>query len=202
MKVKVCGITRMEDAQTAADLGAWALGFVFYQKSRRSVHPSYAARLISQLPDSVFKVGVFVDPTAEEVRQTQKETGIQILQFHGEETPEFCGQFGIPYFKSFHLEKPQDLSKPKLYSDAMAVLVDSQTRTLKGGTGVCADWALAAQIQKPPMLILAGGLNSQNIHEAIRLTAPDAVDISSGLEDSPGIKNQKKMKDFFKKVRL
>ena len=196
VKVKICGITSAEDAMAAVDAGADALGFMFYAPSPRCVTRKAAARIIQQLPPFVAKAGVFVNPTVEEVRQAIAECGLDTLQFHGEEPPEFCRQFELKALKAFRVQGPETLKLLPDYS-AMAWLLDSFVAGTRGGTGNTFNWDVAAQAVKlGGQVILAGGLTPENAAEAVRKVRPYGLDVSSGVESAPGKKDAAKVHAF------
>jgi phosphoribosylanthranilate isomerase len=199
--VKICGITRVEDALAAVGLGARALGFVFVAASRRCVTPTHAAAIIRRLPPFVTAVALFVDPQPAQVEQVMREAHVDLLQFHGDEPAEFCGQFNVPYVKAARVRPDMDLLQyARRYGDARALLLDAYVTGSHGGTGVAFDWNLIPR-DLPLPLILSGGLTAQNVAEAIRRVRPWAVDVSTGVETSPGVKDERKMAAFFQGVR-
>ena len=196
VKVKICGITSAEDALAAVDAGADALGFMFYAPSPRCVTRETAAQITRQLPPFVAKVGVFLNPTVEEVRQAVAECGLDTLQFHGEEPPEFCRQFGLKALKAFRVQGPETLGVLPNYSDA-TWLLDSFVAGTRGGTGNTFNWEIAAQAVKlRGRVILAGGLTPENAAEAMRKVRPYGLDVSSGVESAPGKKDVAKVRAF------
>jgi len=199
--VKICGITRPEDALAAARAGAHAIGLVFYAKSPRNVTPARAAEIIRVVPPFVTTVGLFVNADAEEVRRTLAEAPVNLLQFHGEETPEFCRQFKRPYVKAVRMKAGVDLLQyAQDYHDAKALLLDNYVEGLHGGSGVAFDWSLIPR-GLPLPVILSGGLTPENVAEAVRRVRPSAVDVSSGVESAKGIKDAQKIAAFIKGVR-
>jgi phosphoribosylanthranilate isomerase len=199
--VKICGITRPEDALAAARAGAHAIGLVFYAKSPRHVTPARAAEIIRVLPPFVTTVGLFVDASAEEVRAALTEAPVGLLQFHGDETPEFCRQFKRPYVKAVRMKAGVDLLQyARDYHDAKALLLDNYVEGLHGGSGVAFDWSLIPR-GLPLPVILSGGLTPENVGEAVRRVRPSAVDVSSGVESAKGIKDAQKIAAFIKGVR-
>ena len=202
VRVKICGLTNANDAVAAAEAGADALGFMFFAGSKRNVSFSDAAAIIRELPPLVAKVGVFVNATAEEIRRAVDETGIDTLQLHGEETPEFCAQFApLKVVKAFRLRDRDSLHDCQRYP-AHAWLLDSFVAGTHGGTGIMADWNLAAEaVQLHRHVILAGGLRAETVAEAVRRVRPFAVDVSSGVEFAPGQKDAAKVRAFIENVR-
>ncbi|GIN89292.1 N-(5'-phosphoribosyl)anthranilate isomerase [Siminovitchia terrae] len=199
MKVKICGITTIEAAETACQAGADMLGFVFADSSRR-IEPSDAQDIISQLPEHVAAVGVFVNETIEQIHRIAEEAGLDYIQLHGDETPEFCKELLLPVIKAFTIKEENDAKKLSGY-ECDFYLVDSPGIRYRGGSGKPFDWRLL-QEQKLPRekMILAGGLNQANVKEAIRLAQPAAVDVSSGVETN-GKKDHQKIIDFIQEAK-
>ena len=199
--VKICGITRHADAQAAARLGAHALGFVFCAKSPRHISIANAAEFVRTLPPFVTAVGLFVNPAVREVENVLRDVPLNLLQFHGEEPPEFCAQFGVPYIKAARVRAGFDLLQyAQEYGAARGLLLDAFVDGAHGGTGTAFDWSLIPP-GLPLPVILSGGLNSANVADAVRRVAPWAVDVSSGVEAGPGIKDPQKIAAFIKEVR-
>lgn len=199
--VKICGITRPEDALAAARAGAHAIGLVFYAKSPRHVTPARAAEIIRVLPPFVTTVGLFVDASAAEVRAALADAPVGLLQFHGDEAPGFCRQFGRPYVKAVRVRPGVDLLQyARDYHDAKALLLDNYVEGLHGGSGVAFDWSLIPR-GLPLPVILSGGLTPENVTEAVRRVRPNAVDVSSGVESAKGVKDAQKIAAFIKGVR-
>ncbi len=199
-RVKICGITRPEDGITAASAGADAIGLVFYAKSPRFVTLQQARAVIASLPPFVTTVGLFVDASAPEIKAVLNEVLLDVLQFHGDEPPEFCASFGRPYLKALSMRDGIDLHyEAERFSSAAALLVDTFQAGVPGGTGISFDWArIPADLNKP--LILAGGLNPDNVAQAIMQAQPYAVDVSSGVEAAKGIKDAGKIAAFMRGV--
>lgn len=199
--VKICGITRPEDALAAAYCGAHAIGLVFYRPSPRYVAPEKARDIIRMLPPFVTTVGLFVDAPAEEVREVLSVAPVNLLQFHGAETPDFCRCFSIPYLKAVRVRPGVDLLQyASDYHDAKALLLDAFVDGTHGGTGAAFDWNLVPQ-GLPLPVVLSGGLNADNVSNAIRKVRPWAVDVSSGVETGKGIKDAVKIAAFMSGVR-
>lgn len=200
-KVKICGITNVSDAQAAVAAGADAVGFIFYEKSPRRVPVREAAEISSALAATVIRVGVFVNAAEEFVLRAAKECGLTWLQFHGEESPEYCARFGIRNMKAFRMHGPETLEQiPKYGGDAY--LLDAFSSTTVGGSGEKFNWDLAVEAQKfLKPIFLAGGLTPENVGSAIRKVRPYGVDVSSGVEIRPGIKDHASMKAFIAAVR-
>ena len=200
-KIKICGLTRPQDAQAAAELGADAVGLVFYAKSKRCVDAAHAAEIAAALPPQVAKVALFVNETADSIRRTLEAVPIDIVQFHGDEAPEFCRQFGKPYWKAVRVRSAQDIAEAAgCYADAAALLLDAHIEGQYGGTGQVFDWRLLPETMPLPW-ILSGGLNPGNVAAAVRQTGAAWLDVSSGVEQAPGIKNRDLMTDFIRQAR-
>ncbi len=199
--VKICGITRVEDALVAAHAGAHAIGMIFYAGSPRLVSHDVASRIVDALPAFVTPVALFVNPNTVEVERVIREVKPQLLQFHGEETPEFCESFGMPYIKAAQVRRGVDLLQyARHYRTAKGLLLDAFVDGSHGGTGSTFDWALIPD-QLPLPLILAGGLHQNNVADAIRRVRPWAVDVSSGVEAAKGIKDAAKIAAFIQGAR-
>jgi phosphoribosylanthranilate isomerase len=201
-KVKICGLTRLPDALAAVEAGADALGFMFFEGSKRFLQPADAAKIIHALPPFVAKVGVFVNASADTVRATVAECGLDTLQFHGEETPEFCRQFApLKVIKAFRIQNAESL-KPLPDYAVDAWLLDSHVPGQRGGTGEKFNWELAAQAKELGRpVILAGGLTPENVADAVQQVWPFGVDVSSGVETGPGQKDVKLVGRFVGIVR-
>lgn len=200
-RIKICGITRPEDALAVASCGADALGLVFHEKSPRHITLQQAARVAAVVPPFVTLVGLFVNPAEDAVREVLDQVPLDILQFHGEEEPEFCVRFGRPYLKAIRMRRDVDLIQcAARYADAQGLLLDAFVEGAHGGTGAMLDWALIPR-NVPLPVILAGGLHAGNVAEAIRLVQPYAVDVSSGVEVSKGIKDAAKIAAFINEVK-
>ncbi len=200
VRVKICGITCIEDALLAVNAGADALGFVFYAPSPRYVSPDVAADIIRQLPPFVTTVALFVDAPAEDVSAITEQTQIDLLQFHGKETAAYCEQFNRPYFKALRMSADIDVNQAAAeYSSARAILLDAYRKGVPGGTGESFDWQrIPSDLPKP--LILAGGLDETNIYRAITQVSPFAVDVSGGVERVRGRKSSEKINTFMSEV--
>ena len=201
LKIKICGITSAADARCAVDAGADALGFMFYEPSVRWATPTQASAILREVPPLVAKVGVFVNPTEDEVRRAIAESGIDTLQFHGEETPEFCRRFGLKAMKAFRMRDEESLNALPAYAEE-AWLLDSFVPGQVGGTGARFNWNLAVAAKQWGRAVwLAGGLTPENAAEAVRLVRPYGLDVSSGVESAPGKKDAKKVRDFIAAAR-
>ena len=200
-QIKICGITRIDDALCAAACGADAVGFIFHPPSPRYVTPERAKEIIAALPAGIATVGVFVNREAEEVAQTVEDCGLDLLQLHGDESPEYCRRFlSERVIKTVFPRTPEDLGALDAYN-VRAFLADFREEDRYGGTGKRADWTLAARLGKAHPLILAGGLCIENIGEALAAVAPGAVDINSGCERAPGIKDHDRMRRIVGMIR-
>jgi phosphoribosylanthranilate isomerase len=200
IKIKICGITNLEDAMAAAEDGADALGFIFYKKSPRYVDPGKAAEIIHQLPPFITPVAVFVNEREEKIRDIQFTTGIKVLQFHGDERPEFCDRFATRVIKAFQV-KDKDTIKHMAHYHVGAFLLDSYKDGLHGGTGTTFDWHLAVVAKTFGRVVLAGGLTPENVAEAVKLVQPYGVDVAGGVEREKGLKDHAKLKKFITEVR-
>lgn len=200
-RIKICGITRTGDVEAVASSGADALGLVFYAKSPRHVTVQQAVELAKRVLPFVTLVGLFVNPAEEEVREVLRHVPLDVLQFHGEETPEFCAQFNRPYLKAIRVKEGVDLVQcAALYFSAQGLLLDACVEGAHGGTGASFDWALIPQ-SLPLPVILSGGLNAGNVAQAIQKVRPYAVDVSSGVESAKGIKDAAKIAAFINEVK-
>ncbi len=198
IRIKICGITRIEDALSAATAGADAIGLVFAEKSPRLVDIEQAIAVCRALPPFVNRVGLFMDATAGTVEETLDRVPLDWLQFHGREDQDFCRQFGRPWMKALAMggDRPDD---PADFELADGVLLDAHAPGQAGGSGEIFDWARVPRLDRP--WVLAGGLNPGNVAEACRRLEPDAVDVSSGVEVRPGVKSDKLIHDFIKAVK-
>jgi phosphoribosylanthranilate isomerase len=200
-EIKICGITSREDALFAAACGVEALGFIFYPPSPRHIVPAMARQIIAALPAEVVKVGVFVNQPAPAVQQIVDFCGLDLIQLHGDETPEYCRQFPrTRLIKAVFLSTIADLARLDQYR-TRAILVDARTPDKYGGTGKTADWGLAARVKERYPLILSGGLNEENIAQALAMPSPAAVDINSGVESAPGRKDREKVRRILELIR-
>lgn len=200
-EIKICGITNQEDALFAAACGVDALGFIFYPPSPRYIDPVRAREIIDALPDEVVKVGVFVNQSAPAVRQIFDFCGLDLIQLHGDETPEYCRKFPrTRLIKAVFLQNEADCSKLEQYP-THAILVDSRAPGKYGGTGTMVDWALAARVRKSYPLILSGGLKEENITAALVAVSPAAVDINSGVESVPRRKDSEKVRRIIELIQ-
>jgi phosphoribosylanthranilate isomerase len=201
MRTKICGITRPEDGQEAARLGVDAIGLVFYPPSPRHVSLDQARAIVAALPPFVTVVALFVDPSVAEVEAVLHAVPVDVLQFHGEESPDFCRQFARPYLKAVRVRPSLDLLQYAAhYAGARGLLADAFVPGMAGGTGATFDWSLLPP-NLPLPLILSGGLDPSNIAAAVAAVRPAAVDISSGVESAKGIKDPALMAAFIGAVQ-
>ena len=200
IKIKICGITNLDDALAAADAGADALGFNFYKKSPRYIDPEKAAEIIAQLPPFCMPVGIFVNEREEKIRDIEQLTCLNAIQLHGDESPEFCQRFGSRVIKAFQVKDKESLKNMAHYH-VSALLLDSYRDGVHGGTGTTFDWHLAVVAKTFGKVILAGGLTPENVAEAVKLVQPYGVDVAGGVEKAKGIKDHAKMKKFIVEVR-
>ena len=199
-RIKICGITRLEDALDAVLSGADALGLVFYDKSPRHISLQQATQIVDAIPPFVTLVGLFVNATAEEVRKVMQAVPLDALQFHGEEDPVFCAQFGRPYLKAIRVKAGVDLVQCAAdFAGAQGLLLDAYVEGVPGGTGSAFDWGLIP-LDLPLPVILSGGLNPDNVAAAIKKVRPYAVDVSSGVEQRKGIKDAAKVAAFINEI--
>ncbi len=200
VRVKICGITRPEDALDAARHGADAIGLVFYRKSPRAVTVAQARRIAEAMPPFVAKVGLFVDPEESLVHEVLSQVPLDLLQFHGDETPQACARYGRPFIKAIQMREDVQLARvAEQYHMAAGLLLDTYVDGVQGGTGQAFDWKrVPRRLAKP--VILAGGLTPDNVAKAISLARPYAVDVSGGVEQSKGIKDPEKMAAFMRGV--
>jgi len=200
MEIKICGITNLEDALFTSSCGADAIGFIFYPKSPRYVTPESVRNIIDNLPVDIVKVGVFVNHDAGEIGEIVRYCGLDMIQLHGDESPEYCRQFPENILiKAISPRSENDLNILRDYP-VRAILIDSRDPGRYGGTGKTSDWNLAMKVKNTHPLILSGGLNTKNILKAIETVSPHAVDVNSGVEDSPGKKNHGKVKKIIAMV--
>lgn len=200
VRIKVCGMTRLDDATAAVRLGVDALGLVFFPKSPRFVSIEQARALAAGLPAFVTVTALFLDPDRREVEEVLRHVRVELLQFHGRETPDFCRSFGRPYIKAVPMGSRADLADyARRYPDASALLLDSHAAGAQGGTGMSFDWSAVPKVDGPPV-ILAGGLKPENVRSAVHIVQPYGVDVCSGVESAPGIKDMKKLTAFVREV--
>jgi phosphoribosylanthranilate isomerase len=200
MIVKICGITRLEDALASAEEGAAAVGFIFVRSSPRYIAPAAAAEIIKKLPPFICPVGVFVNEARADLLTAIERTGIRCLQLHGEETPADTVGYPVPVIKAFRVGDEFDPSVIASYS-LPAYLFDAAVPGMHGGTGKTFDWRKAGEASPYGRIILSGGITPENIALACRTVRPYAVDVSSGVESSPGIKDKKRIRSLFENMR-
>ncbi len=205
VKIKVCGITNVDDARMAVAAGADALGFVMYRKSPRFVEPAVVKAIVAGLPPFVLPVGVFVNEESERVRALMDESGLALAQLHGDETASYCQNLGRPALKALRLKDRGGflaLAEFQGRANVRGVLIDAFSNQAYGGTGQTVDWGLAQEVAQSMPVVLAGGLTPVNVAEAIIRVRPYGVDVSSGVELSPGKKDHNKVKAFIEAARL
>lgn len=195
--VKVCGIQRMEDAILAAELGAAAVGFIFWPGSARFVHPATAQAISAALPRHVIRVGVFVDQAPEYVREVADHAGLSTAQLHGSEPVGAYSDLGLRLIKAIPVADPFDDSVVDAVPGEVTLLLDAHDPVRRGGTGRTIDWAVAASVAARRPTILSGGLNASNVAEAVARVRPSMIDVSSGVESAPGVKDAAKLRAFF-----
>lgn len=201
VRIKICGITRVEDALAAADLGADAIGLVFYERSPRRVTVEQAADIVAALPPFITTVGLFVDAAIDEVERVLAQVPLDLLQFHGDEPAVYCQGFARPYIKVMRMRPGLVLAQAvREYASARGILLDTYVEAVPGGTGQTFAWSAVPDDVKMP-IILAGGLNAVNVAEAIAMVRPWAVDVSSGVEAARGVKDPALMAAFVEAVR-
>lgn len=200
-RVKICGITRVQDGLAAVRLGAHAVGLVFYDASPRAVTTEQARMIVDALPPFVTAVGLFVNAEPDAVRKTLAAVPLQLLQFHGDETPAYCSAFGVPYLKAVRVKPGVDLLQyARDFRAARGLLLDAYVEGVRGGTGATFDWSLIPHDLALP-IVLSGGLDAGNVEAAVRAVRPWAVDVSSGVESAKGIKDAAKIEAFMNGVR-
>ena len=204
-RVKICGITRVEDAQAVAQAGADAIGLVFYSKSPRDVEIDQAAEISRSVPPFITRVALFKDADVAFVEAVLRSVEIDLLQFHGSESSSFCERFGLPYIKAIGMKGPECdaaylAARTEQFNSAKAMLLDGHAPGEDGGSGEVFDWSGLGKIDKP--VILAGGLTPENVARAIEIANPFAVDVSSGVERTPGIKDREKIIRFMTQVSM
>ena len=199
MYIKICGITRLEDAQAAVAAGASALGFVFWPKSPRYIEPVRAKEIVATLPPSVKSVGVFVDQPIEKVNRIADEVDLRSVQLHGDETDEYIAQMTREVIKAIAVGREHVPALSKWPKNVM-ILLDVHDPVRKGGTGHVIDWVVAHDISQTRPIILAGGLTPENVADAIKRVRPYGIDVSSGVETEPGIKDHGRIKALFEAV--
>lgn len=205
IKVKICGLTNLDDALAAVEAGADAVGFLFYRKSPRYIDPHTAGAIIKALPPFVLPVGVFVNESVERVRDTLDACGLAMAQLHGDESSAYCEQVGRPLLKALRVKDRVSALAVAEYRGRAGVrgfVLDACSDHAYGGTGTLADWSLAAEIATTCRILLAGGLTPENVADAITAVRPYGVDVSSGVESSPGKKDHARLRAFVQAARL
>jgi phosphoribosylanthranilate isomerase len=200
VRVKICGITNLEDAEAVVRFGADAVGFIFYEKSPRFISPEKAGDIIDRLPPFITRVGVFVNSHKDLVMERIESLGLDRVQFHGEESPAFCQAFGKRAIKAIRIENADSLKVMEEYP-VKTFLLDTYEKSVYGGTGQTFDWALAAKAKEYGNIILSGGLTPENVSDAIQTVSPYGVDVSGGVEISPGKKDHLRIRRFVDAVR-
>ncbi len=200
VKIKVCGMTQLDDVLTAVDCGADAVGFIFYKKSPRHVNESTVKKIVAHLPPFVNRVGVFVNETAQRINRLVEVCGLDAVQLHGDESPAFCRRIKVPVIKAFRIKNAESLASLSKYR-VNGFLLDTFDEEQWGGTGQTFDWKWARGAKRYGSVILAGGLTPVNVASAVRRVQPYGVDVCSGVEKSPGKKDPRKIRAFFKAVR-
>ena len=205
VKIKICGITNQEDAALAVAAGADAVGFVFYRKSPRAAEPAVVRAIVAGLPPFVLPVGVFVNEDASVVRNVMDDCGLALAQLHGDETAVYCQALGRPVLKALRLKDRGSflaLAEFQGRANVRGFLIDAHSEQAYGGTGMTADWTLAAEAARSTPIVLAGGLTPANVAQAIQAVRPYGIDVSSGVEAGPGKKDPVKLKAFIEAARL
>ncbi|MCG6880818.1 MAG: phosphoribosylanthranilate isomerase [Deltaproteobacteria bacterium] len=201
VQVKICGITRIADAEKAVELGANALGFIFAESARR-ISPEKAREITQRISPFIKTVGVFVNETSSTIREIIQFCGLDLIQLHGDETVSDCAELGSGIIKAFRVKGEETLAQITPYKEHVrAILLDTYQKGLDGGTGKTFDWHLACQAKKIGIpMVLSGGLHTDNVQEAVQAVNPSAIDISSGIEKAPGVKDHEQMRLFMEKV--
>jgi phosphoribosylanthranilate isomerase len=199
VRVKICGVTRVEDALAAARLGADAIGFNFWPRSKRYLDPAAAAAVVRRLPPHVATFGVFVDPTRAELEAALAASGVGAAQLHGDEPPALCAGLGVPVVKALRIRDRHDLAGLAAY-EVRAFLLDSASPGY-GGSGTTFDWSIAAAVARELPVLLAGGLGPENVAEAVQTVRPLGVDVASGVESAPGVKDLAKVETFIRRAK-
>jgi len=200
VRIKICGITNLEDALAAVEAGADALGFVFYEKSPRFINPVRAAEIIAKLPPFIQTVGLFVNEEVEKINWSADYCGLDLVQLHGDESPEDCLEVNRRVIKAFRMQNSVSIEPLKNYQ-VCSYLLDAWCPDCYGGTGKSFNWEMAAAAGQYGRIILAGGLAPENVAEAIVAVRPYAVDVSSGVESAPGKKDREKVREFIRKAK-
>lgn len=199
VRVKICGVTRLVDALAAVALGADAVGFNFWPRSKRYLPPAQACAIVRRLPPFVVAVGVFVDPTRDEVLRAVEASGVGVAQLHGDESPELCLSLPLPVLKAIRVADGRSLAQLASY-DVSGFLLDAPSAGY-GGSGLTFDWSLVAEVARELPIVLAGGLTPDNVADAVRSVRPWAVDVASGVESAPGVKDHEKLRRFVEQAK-
>jgi len=199
LRVKICGITREEDARVAADLGAWAVGFIFWPGSARAIDARHARDIVRALPPFVMPIGVFVDQPADEIEEVASTVRLGAVQLHGGERPDMARSLSYPVIKAVPIDVQGHALGLDDWPDTL-VLLDAHDPVRRGGTGRPIDWHAAAAIARQRPIVLAGGLTPENVAQAVVQVRPAAIDVSSGVESAPGIKDHARMRALFASV--
>ena len=203
MKIKICGITNKEDALNAIALEVDAIGFIFYENSPRYITPEKVEEIILDLPPFIHTLGVFVNEEEGKIKEISQRCKLTGIQLHGSEAPDFCTKFTLPTIKAIAVSDENDIQKISQYKGcANGILLDTKAKNVHGGTGKTFDWGLALQAKEyDTPLILSGGINSNNIGKAIKMVSPYGIDICSGVEKEPGLKDYNKMKILLESIK-
>ena len=203
MKIKFCGITNKEDASNAIALGVDAIGFIFYEHSPRFITPEKVEEFMLEIPPFIHTVGVFVNETYEKINEIANRCKLSTIQLHGKESPDFCTKFNLPTIKAIQVKNETDIEKIPMYKGCVnGILLDTKVENVHGGTGKTFDWGLAiAAKEYDTPLILSGGINSENIGKALKMVGPYGIDVCSGIEKEPGIKDYNKMQTLFANIK-
>jgi phosphoribosylanthranilate isomerase len=196
MRVKICGITNLDDARLCCELGTDALGFIFYEKSKRFIGYDKAKKIIYELPSFVTKVGVFVNEDIDKINEVSRKIGLNMVQLHGDETPSDIDKISLPVIKALRINEMSDFSYSFLFFSKCKILLDTYSKTQPGGTGISFDWKLIP-VDLKHKIILAGGISASNIEEVFTSIKPQAIDLSTSVETYPGKKDENKLRDFF-----
>ena len=203
MKIKICGLTNKDDALNAIALNVDALGFIFYEHSPRYISPEKVETFVLDLPPFINTIGVFVNATPDYINSVVKRCKLNGIQLHGSEPPEFCTQFSLPTIKAIPVREHSDITAiPKYKGCVNGILLDTKAENVHGGTGKTFDWGLALEAKEyDTPLILSGGINAKNIEKALKMVAPYGIDICSGVEKEPGIKDYNKMQELIGAIK-
>ena len=201
IRVKICGITSREDAWAAVEAGADAVGFIFVEGTPRWIEPEAAAAIAAEIGPFVVTVGVFINRTIEEIEGIVARCSLSLAQLHGSQSPEECGRLRSPFIKAIRVQREDDLAALSRYTQARAFLLDTYDAVRPGGTGKTFPWEIAAKAARKTRIVLSGGLTPVNVAQAIAQVRPYAVDVSSGVEASPGRKDHQKVREFIDQAK-